>query len=68
MDVWNRPAAQLPLCRAIPFSSRRSYDLRMAEEVPSGTVHSLPTDLRKVLVADSKALDGWKDVTPLARQ
>jgi len=35
--------------------------------VPGGAVHQLPGDLRKALVADSTALDAWKDITPLAR-
>ena len=32
-----------------------------------GTVHKLPTDLRKALVSDTKALVAWEDITPLAR-
>jgi hypothetical protein len=35
--------------------------------VPGGVVHRLPGDLRKTLVANSTALDAWKDITPLAR-
>jgi len=35
--------------------------------VPGGVVHKLPGDLRKALVANSTALDAWKDITPLAR-
>jgi hypothetical protein len=30
-------------------------------------VHKLPADLRKALIANSTALDAWKDITPLAR-
>jgi hypothetical protein len=30
-------------------------------------VHELPADLRKALIANSTALDAWKDITPLAR-
>jgi hypothetical protein len=30
-------------------------------------VHPLPADLRKALIANSTALDAWKDITPLAR-
>lgn len=37
------------------------------EQAPSGTVHTLPTDLREALVKDSPALDAWRDITPLAR-
>lgn len=32
-----------------------------------GTVHRMPADLRRVLVADRKARDLWDDITPLAR-
>jgi uncharacterized protein YdeI (YjbR/CyaY-like superfamily) len=35
--------------------------------VPGGVVHGLPADLRQALVANSTALDAWKDITPLAR-
>lgn len=35
--------------------------------ISSGTVHKLPYDLRKVLVASPKALAAWEDITPLAR-
>ena len=39
----------------------------MPTKISSGTVHTLPADLRKVLVADKKALAVWEDITPLAR-
>lgn len=32
-----------------------------------GTVHTIPADLRKVLLADSKARKAWESLTPLAR-
>lgn len=35
--------------------------------IPSGTVHKLPTDLRKALLSDVDGLAAWKDITPLAR-
>jgi len=37
------------------------------KEIPGGTVHKLPADLRKALVADESALERWEDLTPLAR-
>jgi hypothetical protein len=37
------------------------------KEIPGGTVHDLPADLRKALVADPKVLALWKDITPLGR-
>src|SRR5271154_1487570 len=35
--------------------------------VPGGVVHKLPADLRGALIANTTALDAWKDITPLAR-
>ena len=32
-----------------------------------GTVHKLPADLRKALLAQPAALAAWEDITPLAR-
>lgn len=37
------------------------------KEISSGTVHKLPADLRKALLADAKVLALWEDITPLAR-
>ena len=37
-------------------------------EIIGGTVHTLPTDLRKVLSKDAKSLAAWNDITPLARK
>jgi hypothetical protein len=38
-----------------------------SQRVPSGVVHTLPADLREALIANTAALDAWKDITPLAR-
>ncbi len=35
--------------------------------IPGGTVHALPTDLKKALSGDGDALKAWNDITPLAR-
>jgi hypothetical protein len=35
--------------------------------IATGTVHSVPSDLRKALASDSSALARWNDLTPLAR-
>jgi hypothetical protein len=35
--------------------------------IAAGTVHTLPDDLRKALIASPKALAIWKTLTPLAR-
>lgn len=37
------------------------------QEVPGGTVHKMPADLKKALTADTAALAAWSDITPLAR-
>jgi len=33
----------------------------------SGTVHTLPADLKKALLASPAAQAAWEDITPLAR-
>jgi hypothetical protein len=38
-----------------------------SQGVPGGVVHKLPPDLHKALTANARALDAWKDITPLAR-
>ncbi len=38
-----------------------------AEELLSGTVHTLPIDLREALRDDNLASSAWTDITPLAR-
>jgi len=35
--------------------------------IASGVVHKLPSDLKKALVSDKKALGKWNSLTPLAR-
>lgn len=36
--------------------------------IPAGVNHDkLPTDLKKALIKDKKALAAWNDITPLAR-
>lgn len=41
--------------------------MRSIKEIAGGVVHSVPNDLRKALVDDSKALAVWDSLTPLAR-
>jgi hypothetical protein len=38
-----------------------------SRKVSNGTIHKLPPDLRKALVADTAALMVWESLTPLAR-
>jgi len=42
-------------------------NLMTTKEAATGVVHTLPADLRKALISDSKALSVWQDITPLAR-
>lgn len=37
------------------------------KEISEGTVHKMPADLRKALLADAKVLALWEDITQLAR-
>jgi hypothetical protein len=37
------------------------------KDISGGTVHPLPSDLRKALAIDGKALASWEDLTPLSR-
>jgi hypothetical protein len=39
----------------------------MAIKISGGTVHKMPMDLSKALIADPKVLALWEDITPLAR-
>lgn len=39
----------------------------MSTTISGGTVHKMPNDLRKALLADPKVLVLWQDITPLAR-
>lgn len=36
-------------------------------KISQGTVHELPSDLKKALVSSSVALEKWEELTPLAR-
>jgi len=35
--------------------------------ISAGAVHTVPADLRKVLISDPAARAKWEDITPLAR-
>jgi uncharacterized protein YdeI (YjbR/CyaY-like superfamily) len=37
------------------------------KRIPGGGVHTLPTDFRHALASNTKALDAWIGITPLAR-
>lgn len=37
------------------------------QELPNGTVHKMPADLKKALLSSPAALAAWEDITPLAR-
>lgn len=36
-------------------------------KISSGTVHKMPTDLKKALMSSAEVLELWEDITPLAR-
>ena len=36
-------------------------------EIVGGTVHKMPADLKKALLAHAKSLAAWNTITPLAR-
>ena len=37
------------------------------KKISSGTVHTVPMDIRKMLILNPKILTIWEDITPLAR-
>ena len=39
----------------------------MPKKIATGTVHPLPSDLRKALQSSPRVLALWEDITPLAR-
>ena len=39
----------------------------MATKISSGVVHTVPADMRAVLVGSEKVSVAWNDLTPLAR-
>ena len=39
----------------------------MTSKISGGTVHQMPADLKDALVSDTKALELWESLTPLAR-
>jgi uncharacterized protein YdeI (YjbR/CyaY-like superfamily) len=41
--------------------------LMVTKRISSGTVHEVPTDLRRALTSDLAALAKWEEITPLAR-
>ena len=39
----------------------------MTKNISQGTIHKLPSDLRKILSSSPKILEKWENLTPLAR-
>lgn len=37
------------------------------KKILTGTIHKIPADFAKALIADPKAFALWEDITPLAR-
>src|SRR4051812_16677971 len=48
-------------------NERVAYTKFMSRKISGGVAHELPTDLRKALSSDAKALAAWEDITPLSR-
>lgn len=40
---------------------------KKVQNISGGVVHTMPVDLRRALLSNSKALAAWEDITPLAR-
>lgn len=38
-----------------------------SKDIIDGVVHKLPSDFKKALFSNTKVLELWKDITPLAR-
>jgi uncharacterized protein YdeI (YjbR/CyaY-like superfamily) len=36
-------------------------------KIPGGVVHETPTDLKQALLSNTKAMETWMDITPIAR-
>jgi len=65
VEIEGREASAAP---RVGFAGVMSYTgTVMSKRVPGGVVHNLPVDLREALLASSKALVAWRDITPLAR-
>jgi uncharacterized protein YdeI (YjbR/CyaY-like superfamily) len=39
----------------------------LTKTLSSGTVHKLPDDMRKAILANKRLMEMWEDITPLAR-
>ena len=59
------------LCKGfIPKNSSTNMSVlsnKTTTKVAKGVVHTVPEDLRQILLADPKALVAWESLTPLAR-
>jgi uncharacterized protein YdeI (YjbR/CyaY-like superfamily) len=47
--------------------AKKEMVLQAHHKIATGVVHKIPTDFKKALIADPKALATWEDITPLAR-
>ena len=47
--------------------TRKGVQVRVLLGAPPSFMHKTPSDVRKALTANPKALAKWKDLTPLAR-
>lgn len=42
-------------------------EIMQNKKIVTDVVHEVPADLKKALTSDTKALETWNDITPLAR-
>lgn len=57
----------LTIITILPKNTDLAYNKNMFTSISGGTVHALPRDLRKALLADKKVRALWENITPLAR-
>src|SRR5205814_10346229 len=64
----HRPARSAPQPQGY-LRPHLGYDGRSmsSRAISGGVVHTVPVDLRRVLIANPKVLAAWEDLTPLAR-
>lgn len=71
-SVKNKSSNIVPDGQQLLYSKPTTIDMKKAvdqskKEIRGGVVHVLPTDLKKALVSNPKALKVWRDITPLSR-
>jgi uncharacterized protein YdeI (YjbR/CyaY-like superfamily) len=55
------------ICKAFPFKTAAIISYMNTKDLLGGTIHKMPVDLKKALLADAEGLHAWNAITPLAR-